>query len=351
MEIVSSVCAHRLIRKKEKSQEILHLIYLQKCAILIDDMNVIIHGTLAFDRIMNFPGTFRDNILPDKIHALNVSFTVDKMKVMRGGTGGNIAYNLSLLGESPTVVTAVGHDFGDYMEFLKERGIKTDSVKVYEDEFTPSASIITDQNNNQITAFFVGAVARGAEFDFSTCDPKETLVILSPSNNKEETLHFVDECKKYKLKYIFDPGQTISGYNGAELKECISGSYIFCANDYELALTIKKTGLTDDDILDRTRTLIVTLGKKGSYIRSDHHTIDVDAFVQDKMKDPTGAGDAYRAGLIKSIIAGLDMKEMGRVAACSASYAIEHIGTQEHSFTMDEFRERYKNHYKQDCPL
>jgi len=314
-------------------------------------MNIIIHGSIAYDRIMNFPGYFKEHILPDKIHSLNVSFQINKLSEMRGGTGGNIAYNMVLLEETPMLLSCVGSDGETYLHSLKELGVRVDAVEKYDDIYTAVCHIITDRGNNQITAFSMGAAARPVHFDFSTVDPKDALVIFAPANNKIDSLQFIAECKKYGIRYIFDPGQTITDYNGKELKECIHGAYIFIANDYELQLTMQKTGLTEPHILERTEILITTLGEKGSVIKNHKEVIDVPAFLQHHLIDPTGAGDAYRAGLVKGLTAGLPLQQCGYLAACAASYAIEHIGTQSHTYTIKEFRERYKYHLHTICPI
>lgn len=316
------------------------------------NMNIIIHGTIAYDRIMSFPRYFTENIVPDKIHKLSVSFYIDSMNVLRGGTGGNIAYNLGLLGVPSRIITGVGTDASEYLELLKKMNVDVSNVGVHKDVMTPYCSIITDRANNQITAFYVGAAARETHFDFSTCDPADTLVILAPANNTADTLKYVAACKEYGLKYIFDPGQTIGDYNGKQLKECIQGSYMFTANDYEIDLALSKMGLEEEHLLERTAVLVTTLGDKGSVIKTqDGAVIDIDALPQEHIVDPTGAGDAYRAGLIAGIAAGASLENSGRLAACAASFAIEQVGTQEHSYTMDDFRDRYTTYFEIDCIL
>lgn len=314
-------------------------------------MNIIVHGCLAFDRIMDFPGLFRDNILPEKIHSINVSFYIEHVTEMRGGCGGNIAYNLLMLGNKSTVVTTVGTDSDSYIEYWKDHGLPLDGVNKVTDVLSPAASIITDRDNNQITAFSVGAAARPAQFSMERLDPADTIVIFSPANNKSDTMRFVRECKAGRVPYIFDPGQTIPDFNGPELRECIEGAYMFTVNDYELELVKKKTALTEDQIRQQVEILVVTLGAEGSVLKHANGEVHVDIFPAAEVNDPTGAGDAYRAGLIAGHVAGLDVKHMGQLGACAASYAIEKVGTQEHSFTMDEFRSRYSTHTGEACPI
>jgi adenosine kinase len=315
-------------------------------------MQIIVHGSIAYDRIMNFPGYFKDNILPDKIHALSVSFYIENVNEMRGGTGGNIVYNFALLEESPSIITSVGKDGGEYLSLLQSMGVNTDNVSVYPDALTSAASIITDRANNQITAFSASAAARPASFDFSTLDPKDTFLLFAPANNKPDALRFIEEAKKYKLNYLFDPGQTIPDFSGEELLSGIDGAFIFTSNDYELELVKKKTGLSDEAILDRVQVLVTTLGARGSVIRQKNaESIQVPAAIQDTLMDPTGAGDAYRAGFTKGFVLGLPLKECGQIAVCTSSYVIEHIGTQEHAFTMDDFRTRYTKFFGAACPI
>ncbi|MBI2411551.1 MAG: carbohydrate kinase family protein [Candidatus Kerfeldbacteria bacterium] len=306
-------------------------------------MNIIIHGSLAFDRIMNFPGKFKENILPNKIHNLNVSFNIHQMEEMRGGTGGNIVYTLALLGEHPVLVSCIGKDGSPYIEFLRNHGVNTEHITTVENEVTAVCNIITDTDNNQITAFFVGAAAQPSKCDFSQWQPEETLVVFAPANNKTDSMHYIADCQRLGLRYIFDPGQTTYDYNGKELKEIIGGAWMLAVNDYELEVVLKKTGLSEQNLLERTEVLLVTLGKKGSVMKTrDGKIFDIPAFVQDKLVDPTGAGDAYRAGLIKGLALGKSLEECGKMGACAASYAIEKVGTQQHTFTLAEFDARYK---------
>lgn len=309
-----------------------------------------VHGTIAFDRIMDFPGLFEENILPDKIHSINVSFYIEHVTEMRGGTGGNIAYNLHLLGLPSTIVTSAGKDASEYIEYLEQIGLSTDAIERHDDILNPAASIITDKGNNQITAFSVGSAKRSTSFS-AAAQGTDALFELSPANNKPDTMRFMREIKETGAKYIFDPGQTIPDFNGEELRECIDGAFIFTVNDYELELIKKKTEWSEQDIRDRVEILVVTLGAEGSVLKHADGEERVGVFPAAAVKDPTGAGDAYRAGLIAGYVAGLSIEQMGQLGACAASYAIEHVGTQEHSYTLDEFRKRYSDHLKQDCPI
>lgn len=314
-------------------------------------MNILVHGSLAFDRIKNFPGYFKDNILPDRIHNLSVSFYIETIEEKRGGTGGNIVYNLALLGEKPKIMASVGREAVSYIDFLQERGVDTSLINFNEHAMNSMCDIITDKANNQITAFFVGASGLPTTLDLTQYNPADTLVSLSPANNKPDSIKYQKACKELGFKYIFDPGQMTPEYSKEELVEMITGSYMFTVNDYELELVKTKTGLTADDITRMTEVLVITLGAKGSAIKTPSNTFKIHGFMQDKMVDPTGAGDAYRAGLLKGISSGLSLEDTGRVAACAASFAIEHHGTQEHNYTMDMFRARYNEYFSQECPV
>lgn len=314
-------------------------------------MNIIVHGSLAFDRIKNFPGYFQENILPDRIHNLSVSFYIETIEEKRGGTGGNIVYNLALLGEKPKIMASVGREAASYINFLQERGIDTSLINFNEHAMNSMCDIITDKANNQITAFFVGASGIPTHVDFSQLDRENTIISLSPANNKADSLKYGKMCKELGIKHIFDPGQMTPEYSKEELLMMIEGSQLFTVNDYELELVKAKTGLTADDITQLTDVLVITLGAKGSALKTRSNTFKVNGFMQDKMVDPTGAGDAYRAGLLKGLSIGLSLEDTARVAACAASFAIEHHGTQEHTYTHDQFCERYKHYFDQECPL
>ena len=219
-------------------------------------MNILVSGSMAYDRIMDFPGKFSDHILPDKIHILNVCFMINGLKENFGGTAGNIAYTLALLGETPTIISTAGNDFDKYNQWLQEHRIPTGTIKIIDEELTAGAYITTDQADNQITAFNPGAMKFRSDFDFDSVNPSESLAIISPGN-LDDMFTFSEIYKKKGIKYIFDPGQSLPPWSGEELTEMIDGSWIFICNDYELQLTQEKTAMTLDDILKKTATLIV----------------------------------------------------------------------------------------------
>lgn len=306
---------------------------------------IFISGSLAYDRIMDFPGRFSDHILPDKLHILNVCFTVNGMKEKFGGTAGNIAYTLSLLEENPIILSTIGKDYQPYFNWLRYNNIDTSTIKIIEEEFTASAYITTDLADNQITGFNPGAMKYPSNYDFSNGIPKDSIAIISPGN-LSDMINYGKIYKRAGIKYICDPGQSLTAWEARTLIEWIEGSYILITNDYELELIMKMTSLEKKDLLTKTSYIITTLGEKGAIISNSEGSVLIDAVPVEKVVDPTGAGDAFRAGLIKGLVNDLDIVTSAKMGAVSASYAIEHYGTQEHYFTLKDFLERYEKHYR-----
>jgi adenosine kinase len=302
-------------------------------------MKIIVSGSLAYDRIMNFPGYFSDHILPEKIHVLNVCFQVDGVKEKFGGTAGNIAYALSLMGEAPGISATIGHDYHRYFEWLARNGIVTETIKIIEDEFTASAYITTDQADNQITGFNPGAMKYSSSMDFGRLNPKETLVIVSPGN-LEDMANYPRACKDRGIDYLFDPGQSLPMLDTKDLMQAIEGARILISNDYELDLIMRKTGLNREALLDRAKAIIVTMGELGSRVFTPEGEISIPAVEPRKVEDPTGAGDSYRGGLLSGLIHGKDIEQCARMGSVCASFAVECYGTQEYRFTLDEFNQR-----------
>jgi len=303
-------------------------------------MNIITSGSLAYDRIMDFPGYFSDHILPEKIHVLNVSFTVNSMIERFGGTAGNIAYGLSLLGEKPIILATIGRDYHRYFEWLMKNNIACDNVMIIKEELTASAYITTDQADNQITGFNPGAMKYPSSFNFDKINPKESIAIIAPGN-LEDMMNYSVTCKAKDIDYIFDPGQSLPMWDGQDLIQCIEGSKILVSNDYELELIINKTGLDKNKLLQCTNSIIVTLGELGSRVYTPDCEINIPAIKPKKVVDPTGAGDAYRAGLIKGLIQCSNIEQSAKMGSVCASFAVECYGTQEYYFSLMEFEERF----------
>jgi adenosine kinase len=308
-------------------------------------MKVLVSGSIAYDRIMDFPGRFADHILPDKLHILNVCFMINGLKENFGGTAGNIAYCLALMDVTPTVIASAGRDFGPYSEWLKSVSIPVDNITVHNDVLTACAYITTDKSDNQITAFNPGAMNFKADpFDFGTVsiNPEDTIAIVAPGNI-DDMLEFTRMYKDRGIRYIFDPGQSLPVWNGAQLREMIDGSWMFISNDYELELTMTKADINVDDIGKMTKILVTTRADQGSIVFCDGVTIEVPAVEAKKVCDPTGAGDAYRAGFIKGLsMPGGDLLHAARMGSTAAAFVVEVYGTQNYKYDRAEFNRRFE---------
>ncbi len=307
-------------------------------------MQILVSGSMAYDRIMSFPGSFSDHILPDKIHMLNISLLVDGLDERFGGTAGNIAYALSLFSEKSVILGTVGKDFDVYEKWLSRHNVELNGLKRIDTDFTASAYITTDKSNNQITWFNLGAMKFACDYDFSAVDAKDTLAIVSPGN-LEDMQNFPKIYREKGVSFIFDPGQNIPAFSGEQLLGMIKDAKILVANDYELEMIMKSTEKTRDELMEICESIIVTLGEKGCLVVEKSGETAVPAAKVDVVKDPTGAGDAFRAGLIKGISMGKNLVESAHIGAVSAVYCVEKLGTQEHSYTEDEFWARYKSNF------
>ncbi|MCA3014133.1 MAG: carbohydrate kinase family protein [Myxococcaceae bacterium] len=305
-------------------------------------MRVIVTGSLAYDYIMNFPGKFSDHILPDKVHMLTVSFLVDSMKRLRGGTAGNIAYNLALLGAETSLVSAAGQDFKDYQAQLERLGIDCRGVRVVADEFTASCFINTDLSNNQIVAFYPGAVVHAREVTLESIGlTKDDWVLISPTD-PESMMRHMQECRRAGAKYVFDPGKQTPRLDRHQLLSGLDGCAALVGNDYEFGMMARATGLTEQQLIDAAPLTVMTRGEQGSRIfQRGQAPIEVPVVAPTAVVDPTGAGDAYLAGLAFGLSKRLPLDVAGRVAALAATYAIELKGCQEHAFTRAAFLARY----------
>lgn len=305
-------------------------------------MRIVVTGSIAFDYIMSFPGRFKDHILPDKIHMLSVSFLVDSMRKERGGCAPNIAYSLALLGERPTVMGTVGQDFSDYRAWLEQHGVDTSLIREVPDLFTASFFVSTDQDNNQIASFYTGAMARARDLSFRDVGaPMPALAVISPNDPLAMT-QYAQECKALGIPYIYDPSQQIIRLSAEELVESARGAKALIVNDYELEMFKNKTRLTDEEVQGLADILIVTCGEEGSVIWADGRRVDVPPVCPSTLCEPTGVGDAYRAGIIKGMLRGYSWETTGRIASLAATYVLERHGTQNHRYTRAEFVARYR---------
>jgi adenosine kinase len=309
-------------------------------------MQLYVSGSLALDRIMNFPGKFADHILPDKIHILNVCFLVDGMNEYFGGTAGNIAYNLALLGEKPLILGCGGKDFAPYAERLEGFGLSLAGIRTVADQFTAGAYITTDETDNQITGFNPGAMRERCGYTFPETHTGPVMAIISPGN-VNDMVELPEFFKKAGIPYIFDPGQQITALTGAQMASAIDGSYALCTNDYELELVMKATGFSRAELLQRTGALITTLGEQGSVIAEGVTETRVAAVKVDKALDPTGAGDAYRAGLLKGLSLGRGLADAAALGSVCAAFCVEEKGTQEHYFTLEAFNSKLGSNFGQ----
>jgi adenosine kinase len=306
-------------------------------------MSALICGSFAYDTIMVFQDKFKNHILPEKVHMLNVSFYVPDMRREFGGCAGNIAYNLHLLGGKPVPMGTVGSDFGPYAEWMDRVGIDRTHVTYAEGRYTGQAYITTDLDDNQITAFHPGAM--DASHQNSVSDAAGiTIGILSP-DGRQGMLDHASQFADAGIPFIFDPGQGLPMFDGDELKRFIDKATWVSVNDYELQMLQERTGLSPHEIAERVEALIVTLGGEGSHIYQGEHRLDIPAAVVGELADPTGCGDAYRGGLLFGLMNGLDWETTGRIAALMGAIKMEQHGTQNHSFTQDEFRARYQESF------
>jgi adenosine kinase len=306
-------------------------------------MAALICGSLAYDTIMVFPDQFKNHILPDKVHILNVSFLVPRMRREFGGCAGNIAYNLKLLGGDPIPMATVGQDFGPYRDWFAELGIALDRIKVIDELFTPQAFITTDHDNNQITAFHPGAMMRSYENHVKDV-PGVTFGIVSP-DGREGMLQNAKEFAEAGIPFIFDPGQAMPLFNGAELRDFIELADYVTVNDYESNLLQERTGWNEKDIVSRVKAYICTRGPKGAEIHTVDKTFDVPPAHERRVTDPTGCGDAFRAGLIFGIEKGYDWMTIGRIGNLMGALKVEHPGTQNQRFDYEEFAEQFKQQF------
>jgi len=306
-------------------------------------MKIIVTGSIAYDYLMSFPGSFTEHLLPDHLQRVSLSFLVDTMDKRRGGCAPNIAYTLALLGERPRLMATAGQDFGEYRTWLEAAGIDTALVKEIEGKFTASFFCSTDQHGNQIASFYTGAMAHAAELSIGRaggCD----LAIISP-NDPAAMVSYAEECRAIGVPYIFDPSQQVARMGGDELKRGLSGAHIIISNDYEFEIIREKTGLDEQALLQLADVVVVTKGEKGASVMLRDGAMDIPAVPPARMADPTGVGDAFRGGFMKGLAMGAGFEVCGRIGSVAATYALEHMGGSSHTYTRDEFRARYAEQF------
>jgi adenosine kinase len=302
-------------------------------------MTALICGSLAFDNIMVFPGRFKDHILPDKIHMLNVAFLVPQMRREFGGCAGNIAYNLALLGGKGMPMGTVGHDFGPYADWFETHGVDARFIRTYDGDFTAQAYITTDLDDNQITAFHPGAMEHAHE-QAVPADAGVTVGIISP-DGKEGMIAHAAQFAEAGIPFIFDPGQQLPQFDGGELLAMVEQASWLTVNDYEMQLVQERTALSAAQLAERLDAVIVTRGGEGSHIHTRDGVVEIPPARVGELADPTGCGDAYRAGLLYGLMNELGWERTGRLASLMGAVKIESHGTQNHGPDPEQLAARY----------
>ncbi|KIF81070.1 carbohydrate kinase family protein [Noviherbaspirillum autotrophicum] len=306
-------------------------------------MTSLICGSLAFDTIMLFQGRFSEALLADQLHKINVAFLVPEIRREFGGCAGNIAYNLKLLQGDPLIMATIGQDGGPYLERLDRQQISRRCIRTIETSYTAQAFITTDADSNQITAFHPGAMALSHENRIADAGPVK-LAIIAP-DGRDGMLQHATDCAERALPFIFDPGQGLPMFSGAELERFIELATYVAVNDYEAELLMQRTGLTLEKIAERVSALIVTRGEQGAEIYTDGKRIDIPCVQADKVVDPTGCGDAFRAGLLYGLTNGMDWVTTGRLASLMGAIKIAYQGAQNHAPSRDEIEDRFQKAY------
>ena len=308
-------------------------------------MDIIFTGSVAYDYLMTFPGLFRDYILPDKLEQISLSFLVNSMVRRRGGIAPNIAYTLALLGGKPRVMATVGEDFTEYRQTLDKAGVDTSLMKVIPGVFTASFFCNTDKSNAQIASFYPGAMDYAGQLSFHDLAQKPDWVVISP-NSPDSMVKYPQECQELGIPYLYDPSQQIPRMSGEDLRLGVQGASALMVNEYEFELIKKQTGLSEAEILAGLRFMVVTRGSEGASIYVDGTEIQTPVVPPKEIVDPTGVGDAFRGGFLTGFSHRLDWDLCGKMGALAATYCLEAMGTQEHSYTPKEFVSRFREHFE-----
>ncbi len=305
-------------------------------------MTVAVTGSMAFDYIMSFPDEFAKHILPDQIEKLSVSFLVDSMRRERGGTAGNIVYNLSLLDQPSLLMATVGQDAPEYIASLESRGVDVSGVLQLPNEFTASFFVSTDEINNQIALFYTGAMARAGRINFADQNYQSIKIAIISPNDPWAMVKYTQECHDLRIPYIYDPSQQIPRLEADDLVKGIESAKVLMMNDYEFEMIKNKTGLSGDDIKSKVETIIITQGEEGSLIYTEDRELEIPSAKPNRIAEPTGAGDSYRAGIISGMIRGYPWEVTGRLGSITAVYVLEQHGTQRHTFNRRQVANRYR---------
>lgn len=311
---------------------------------------LVVSGSIAIDRIMNFDGEYPDLIQTQKLHSLSISILLDSLQDTRGGIGANICYSLAMLGDSPILLGSVGQTAKDYMDDLKKLGVNTEHVHV-SDLPTASFNVITDGGNRQVGGFYPGAMSDSASLSFAPWKDKKPFVVIAP-HDPAGMRRQVGECKAHGLRLFYDVSQQVTNISGEEIKEGVDIAELLIVNDYEMSVICEKTGMSEAEIKAKVPVLITTLGSDGSVVEGKDvpKKLEIGIVKPNKVVDPTGAGDAYRAGFLHGYIRGWDLRQSAQLGATCAAYALEQAGTQSHKFSYDEVRERYQEAFNEQLP-
>jgi adenosine kinase len=304
-------------------------------------MDILLTGSVAFDYLMQFPGRFREQILPEKLDSISLSFLVDTLSRRRGGTAPNIAYTMALLGGHPRVMATVGEDFAEFRAFLEKAGVDTRLMEAVPGKFTASFFATTDKDNAQIATFYTGAMADASRQSLRKVTPRPDLVTISP-NDPGAMKKFAVECREQGIPFLYDPGQQVARLEGEELARDLEGARFLFVNDYEFGLICKKTAFDLEHMLEHVGIIVVTRGADGASIHTDGRGIAIPVFPSEKIVDPTGVGDAFRGGFLIAFGHGWDWDLCGKVGALAATYCLERMGPQGHAYAPREFVERYR---------
>jgi len=315
-------------------------------------MSIILTGSIAFDYLMSFPGYFKDHILPEHLESISLSFLVDEMVRRPGGVAANIAYNLGLLCEKPRLVATAGADFSEYRQILEDAGVDTSGVKIIENKFTASFFVNTDLSNAQIASFYAGAMADAAQIsmkDLGLTD--QDLVVISP-NAPDAMIKYALECQDLGVPYIFDPSQQIIRLGQEDIRKGVKGAHALFSNEYEFELIQKHGKMSADEILKSLAFAVVTLGEEGARVYQNGALLgQVPAFPPKQVADPTGVGDAFRAGFLKAYVNSFDLLLCAKMGSLAATYCLEETGTQTQCYRMKDFVTRFRTFYDDEGVL
>jgi adenosine kinase len=313
-------------------------------------MDILLTGSVAYDFLMTFPGLFKEQILPERLERISLSFLVDSMSKQRGGVAPNIAYTMALLGQFPRVMATVGEDFTEYREWLDCNGVETSLMQVIPGLYTASFFATTDRSNAQIASFYPGAMGEAARQSIHSVNPRPDLVVVSP-NSPDAMTKFADECRNLNLPYLYDPSQQILRLEGKDLIKDMAGAKFLFVNDYESGLISKKTGWDLKEILKHVHVVVITRGKDGADVFEGDKKYFIPPVPEKEVVDPTGVGDAFRGGFLAGYAKGFDWVMCGKIGSLAAVYCLEQKGPQKHRYSKEEFITRFREHYDDNKKL